>query len=131
LSLVYIDYRGPIVSTNAAYRGGRGRFWMTEAGKNFKEFVAFEAKKAMRGKDRLNAPIAVSVLIDFWFARTNSDIDGPVKLVLDSLNGIVWEDDKQVVELSVGKHRALRPRDVGVALTVSPVLVAAKERKAL
>ena len=38
-------------------------------------------------------------------------------------------DDKQVVELSVGKHKALRKQDVGVALTVSPVVVEARERK--
>jgi Holliday junction resolvase RusA-like endonuclease len=102
---------------------------MTDAGKTFKEVVAFEAKRAMKGKARLEGP--VSVLMDFWFFSSRSDIDGPIKLVLDSCNEIVWLDDKQVVELSVGKHKAPTKRDVGVALTVSPVLVEAKERKAL
>jgi Holliday junction resolvase RusA-like endonuclease len=102
---------------------------MTDAGKTFKDCVGLEARWAMQGRKRLTGP--VSVMIDFWFARTNSDIDGPIKLVLDSCNGIVWDDDKQVVELSVGKHKALKKADVGVALTVSPVLVEAKERKAL
>ena len=129
MSLIYVDVRCPIVSTNAAYRGGRGRFWMTEAGKTFKEVVAFEARRSMKGHKRLEGP--VSVMMDIWFASRRSDLDGPVKLVLDSLNGIVWEDDRQVVELSVGKHKALKPADVGVALTVSPVMVEERERKAL
>ena len=102
---------------------------MTEAGKTFKEMVSFEARRSMKGKKVLTGP--VSVLLDIWFASRRSDLDGPVKLVLDSLNGIVWEDDRQVVELSVGKHKALKPSDVGVALTVSPVLVEERERKPL
>ena len=102
---------------------------MTEAGKTFKEVVAFEAKRGMKGHKRLEGQ--VSVMMDFWFASARSDIDGPVKLVLDSLNGIVWKDDQQVVELSVGKHKATKKGDVGVAMTVSPVLVEARERKSL
>ena len=129
MSLVYVDVHCPIVSTNAAYRGGRGRFWMTPAGKAFKEMVSFEARRSMRGRKRLDGP--VSVMMDLWFASRRNDLDGPVKLVLDSLNEIVWEDDRQVVELSVGKHLALKPSDVGVALTVSPVLVEERERKPL
>ena len=31
------------------------------------------------------------------------DIDNCTKLVLDALNGVAYEDDKQVVEISVGK----------------------------
>lgn len=129
MSLIYIDYRGPLsgAAVNRAYKTTRyGGFYKSAEAKSFQEVLSFKAKQAMKGKKRLEGP--VSVLIDFWFV-SGSDIDSCLKMTLDSLNGIVWEDDKQVVELSVGKHKALRKQDVGVALTVNPVVVEARERK--
>lgn len=38
------------------------------------------------------------------------DIDNLGKLVMDSLNGIFWEDDKQIVSLKLEKHYAEQPR---------------------
>lgn len=38
------------------------------------------------------------------------DTDNIAKIMLDSLNGIAFEDDKQVVELTVTKHYSERPR---------------------
>lgn len=38
------------------------------------------------------------------------DTDNIAKIVLDSLNGIAFEDDKQVVELTVTKRYSERPR---------------------
>ena len=35
----------------------------------------------------------------------NTDIDNVGKIILDSLNGIAYIDDKQVVELNVTKKR--------------------------
>lgn len=37
------------------------------------------------------------------------DVDNVVKLVLDSLNGILWRDDSQVVNLTVSKFYSLNP----------------------
>ena len=33
----------------------------------------------------------------------NCDIDGPIKVLLDSMNKIVYDDDKQIIELHVNK----------------------------
>lgn len=38
------------------------------------------------------------------------DLDNIVKIVLDSLNGLAYEDDKQVVELNISKYYAEKPR---------------------
>ncbi len=46
------------------------------------------------------------------------DIDNVVKIILDALNGLAFEDDKQVVELDVKKAYSLNPR---VEVTVSEV----------
>ena len=62
----------------------------------------------------------VEVVIDFVFARPKShlrksgvradaprlprpDLDNTTKAVLDSLNGVAWEDDSQVARLVVSK----------------------------
>jgi Holliday junction resolvase RusA-like endonuclease len=41
---------------------------------------------------------------------TRPDIDNYCKAPLDALNGIVWRDDSQVVELTVSKFYSSRPR---------------------
>jgi Holliday junction resolvase RusA-like endonuclease len=38
------------------------------------------------------------------------DIDNLVKFSMDCLNGIAWEDDKQVISLSSYKYYSLKPR---------------------
>lgn len=38
------------------------------------------------------------------------DTDNYVKLVLDSMNGLFWQDDAQVVEIHASKHYSERPR---------------------
>lgn len=38
------------------------------------------------------------------------DIDNLAKQVLDCMNGVFWQDDKQVVELSVAKYYCQAPR---------------------
>lgn len=38
------------------------------------------------------------------------DVDNFAKAVLDGLNGIVWRDDAQVVELTASKHYSISPR---------------------
>lgn len=60
-----------------------------------------------------DGPLAVS--LDFYFTKPKSapksriyptvkpDIDNLVKLVLDSANGVLYDDDKQIVECNVKK----------------------------
>lgn len=44
------------------------------------------------------------------------DIDNFIKSTLDALNGIVWVDDSQVIEISARKFYA--PQNVGVGVTI-------------
>ena len=43
---------------------------------------------------------------------TKPDVDNLAKLVLDSLNGVIWRDDAQIVELTVSKHYTDEPRTI-------------------
>ena len=38
-----------------------------------------------------------------WKSSLRGDIDNYVKSILDALNGVAWEDDKQIIELTVRK----------------------------
>lgn len=115
--VIYIDVRHKPVSTNAAYKHTRfGRPYMSKEGKAFKEAIAVEARRSMAGRKPMEG--GVRVLIDFWFETARSDVDGPTKLVLDALEGIVYTRDSQVLNYSVGKHKAPEKKHVGLVMTV-------------
>ena len=41
---------------------------------------------------------------------TKPDVDNIAKIICDSLNGVAYDDDKQIVELKIEKFYALEPR---------------------
>ena len=43
-------------------------------------------------------------------ATKKPDIDNVIKSVLDGLNGVAYEDDKQVVKLTANKYYGVQPR---------------------
>lgn len=49
---------------------------------------------------------------------TKPDTDNYTKAVLDALNGIIWKDDSQIVDLHAGKYYSDNPR---VEITVSEI----------
>jgi Holliday junction resolvase RusA-like endonuclease len=91
--------------------------------KAFEKAVQMMAKNQYRQKP-LDGPIEVG--IEFVFKKpqkpSNSypkgDIDNYVKSVLDSLNGVVWNDDRQVVSLRTIKRYGF---DSSVTVYVSPL----------
>lgn len=81
------------------YRGGR-RF-MTKEGRYAKDGMAKEARLQYRAKP-LQCPIGVD--IDFFIPNNRSDLDNLLKGTLDCLTGIVWDDDKQIIEIMARKY---------------------------
>jgi Holliday junction resolvase RusA-like endonuclease len=76
------------------------------------------------GYKRLNGPLNVRVICRVARPRTtvrsspNGDVDNYAKAVLDSCNGVLWEDDDQILELFASKEFA----DVGsITVEVTPV----------
>jgi Holliday junction resolvase RusA-like endonuclease len=89
---------------------------------NTKKATTYEAaiREYVRSKydgDPLEGPLIVSIYA--WFKKPKSsrlthpsvkpDADNIAKAVLDSLNGILWHDDKQVCQLSI--HKVYADRD--------------------
>lgn len=84
--------------------------------KAWQNTVAQMARLSFRG-DPDPGPVEVGLI--FIRPRASADIDNLSKLVLDGLQGVIFKDDKQVMELHLRKvfNRKMAP---GVWITVAP-----------
>jgi Holliday junction resolvase RusA-like endonuclease len=53
--------------------------------------------------------------------RSANDIDNLLKTVLDAGTGVLWNDDRQIVECYLRKHERVVDSQVGIELRVSPI----------
>ncbi len=82
----------------------RGRFasmYMSKEGKMIKDSYILQSRLQW-GKLCLIGDVIVDIKLYFGTKR-KADIDNFGKLLLDSLTGIVWEDDSQIVKMTVEK----------------------------
>jgi hypothetical protein len=70
------------------------------------------------GRPRLSCPVRVELF--FGGVQANHDIDNLAKSCLDALNGIAFEDDRQVVELVARKASRRSPQTVITITEVRP-----------
>ena len=85
------------ISVNRLYRGRR---FLTREGSDAKERMAWEAK-IQWGKKVLECPVMVSIV--FHYRNPRRDRDGALKGLLDCLQGVIWKNDSQIVELHAWK----------------------------
>jgi len=91
------------VANNVYYRHFNGRTVLSSAGKQFKQEAAWIAKAA--GVKVLSGDIEMTVIYhpkmnkDGSASKTRQDLDGILKGLCDSLNGVAYVDDKQLVRL--------------------------------
>lgn len=97
---------------NALYRTWRGRILLSVRGREYKAAAVRAAKR--QGAKPMHGELAVTLRI--YRPRKAGDIDGYLKGCFDSLNGLAWEDDKQVVELHV--HRGDDKANPRIEVTV-------------
>ena len=94
---------------------------------NYENLVKLVAVDGMKGKQIITG--SASVTLDLFFQIPGSwskkkkvaalngdirptvkpDIDNICKALCDAVNGIVWQDDKQVVEMVIGKYYSDKP----------------------
>jgi Holliday junction resolvase RusA-like endonuclease len=75
---------------------------MTREGKAKKEEYQWEIKRQWK-KEPIKDEVAINIIMYFDDARKH-DWDNYHKLSMDACNGIVWDDDSQVVEAHVFKE---------------------------
>lgn len=88
-------------STNRYWRNWRGRTVKSAEARSYQERAGWLAKAA-----GMREPLAGDVVLSIRLYRPQrrGDVDNYLKVMLDSLNGIAWHDDDQVVELHVYRH---------------------------
>ena len=107
--------------------GGFVRMFTPEKTATYESTIALFADQAMAGQALITGPVRLRLICRFaipdsWskkkrgqalqgaiYPATKPDADNITKAVCDAVNGIVWKDDAQVVELSVKKWYALNP----------------------
>jgi len=96
---------GNPLSTQTIYRSScRGRFptrYMTKQGKELKEQYKLEAKEQYK-EEIISGDCELEITL-FFKDKRRRDVDNFNKLILDSLQGIVYEDDKQIQKLIIVK----------------------------
>jgi len=93
---------------------GRKAFVYTPpATREYEKLVGWVARCA--GCRPVKMPVAV--VLDVYIKR-KLDADNLAKSILDGLNGIAYEDDDQVVELLVRKHRVNKKTDERVEIEI-------------
>lgn len=120
----------------AARRGKGITLYTPEKTATYESTVALVASQAMAGRPLLNGPVEVvmrmvlpipaswssrkkdQALDGIVFPTTKPDMDNVVKGIFDAINGVVWGDDTQVVDLQVRKRYGATPR---VSVIVSTV----------
>lgn len=83
-------------SANRYWRNFHGRMVKSADARQYKETVGWLLKEAGVG-EIMTGPVGVS--IEVYRERKTGDLDNRIKVLLDALNGIVWQDDDQVVAI--------------------------------
>lgn len=103
--MINLTLKGEPKSTNTIYRNhckfGFPTNYMSKEGKSLKESYQWQIKSQYHGKPLLGSVKLTATL--FFGTKRTQDIDNFNKLVLDALSGLVYEDDKQIQEMTVKK----------------------------
>jgi len=94
-------------------RGRKAFIYTPPATREYEKLVGWIAKCS--GCKPVDGPVAVDLDI---YVRIRMDLDNVAKSVLDGLNGIAYQDDGQVVELLVRKHKVRRKEEERVEIEI-------------
>jgi Holliday junction resolvase RusA-like endonuclease len=107
--------------------GGFSRMATPKKTVSYEALVAHTAQLALAGRGLCHLAVAVNLFIDMevpssWSEKkrrqalagevlptTKPDLDNVVKAIFDGLNGVLWLDDKQVVDTRIRKRYAATP----------------------
>ena len=115
----------PKARPRASYFGGIARIYTPKRTKDVEQEIAQIARKRLPNEP-LRSPVSISMVFCMPIPKSTSlknrrklegtphvkktgDIDNLIKTVLDALNGIAWEDDSQVFDVSAKKIHSREP----------------------
>jgi len=68
---------------------------------DYKDTVAWTAKPLLKTPIRGEVGVKISV---YYSSRKTADLDNILKAVLDGLNNIAWEDDRQIAKIVAERY---------------------------
>jgi crossover junction endodeoxyribonuclease RusA len=99
--MITITLLGTPVSTNVVYRRHGNIMYMSKEGKELKESYRDQAHIQWH-RSLITDPVTIEIYLYFKDKRRR-DIDNWHKILLDSLTGVIWDDDSQIIEMTVKK----------------------------
>lgn len=117
--------------------GGHARMFTPQKTANYETLIAMAAQQAMAGRELIGGPVLVEMKIlvsvaASWSKKKTAealagdvmptkkpDADNVLKAICDGINGIVFKDDVQVVNVSLSKRFSETP---GVSVRVVPLM---------
>ena len=117
--------------------GGHARMFTPQKTANYETLIAMAAQQAMAGRELIGGPVLVEMKIlvsvaASWSKKKTAealagdvmptkkpDADNVLKAICDGINGIVFKDDVQVVNVSLSKRFSETP---GVSVRVIPLV---------
>lgn len=100
-------------SANDYWRSFRGRVVVSRQARGYKADVKFRAMQD-HSLDPIEGPVVVNLVV--YRKRRIGDLDNFQKVLLDSLRGVAFHDDSQVVEIHA--RREDDPTNPRVVITV-------------
>jgi crossover junction endodeoxyribonuclease RusA len=88
-------------SANVYWRYNKGKVHVSSEAKQYKTLVGWLVLEAGIREPTL---VDVVVTIHVYRERKAGDLDNRIKILLDSLRGIVYRDDSQVTEIHAYRH---------------------------
>jgi crossover junction endodeoxyribonuclease RusA len=100
-------------SLNRLYRMVNGRFLTSEVGRDYKKAIL----RSIHGVKKIEVPIRITV--EAYRPAKRGDLDNTLKALVDSMQGICYENDSQIVEIhAYRKDDKVNPR---VEIEIVPV----------
>jgi Holliday junction resolvase RusA-like endonuclease len=117
--------------------GGHARMFTPKKTANYETLIAMAAQQAMQGRELIGGPVMMELAIRVAVAASWSkkktaealagdvmptkkpDADNVLKAICDGINGIVFKDDVQVVNVSLSRRFSETP---GVSVRVIPLV---------
>lgn len=112
-------------SANRYWRMARGRLYASSEAKAYKaEVVARAIRAGYRTATDLPFPKGISIVVrvEWHRSRRAGDLDNRLKIVMDALNGVLWADDMQVVEIHAYRYDAPRAGALHLLVEDAPTL---------
>jgi crossover junction endodeoxyribonuclease RusA len=88
-------------SSNRIWRNMRGVMVKTQEARQYNLEVAVEARRQGVKHPRSEN---VKIVLDFYRPRRKGDLDNRIKILLDSIQGVGFINDSQIVEIHARRH---------------------------